>query len=156
MHHLPFSVVLRLRTQHLSLGEMTGQVSDEVLRQEVNPGKWSALDNVAHLAVFQPIFQRRLQRVADEEVPLFEPYIWQEDALFAEFRGLSNRELLARYRHDREAFVRFVEGLKEGDFKRQGRHQAYGNLNAAQLVEMFLLHESHHLFTIFKLLNFGK
>lgn len=156
MHHLPFSTELRLRTQHLSLGEMTGHVSDEVLRQEVHPGKWSALENIAHLAVFQPIFQRRLQRVADEELPLFDPYLWQEDELFARYRQLSNRELLAQYRHDREAFIRFVEGLKEGDFRRQGRHPVYGALSAAQLIEMFLLHESHHAFTIFKLLNFGK
>lgn len=156
MQQLPFSTELRLRTQHLSIGEMTGHVSDDVLRQEVQPGKWSALDNIAHLAVFQPIFQRRLQRVADEQMPLFEPYVWQEDELFARYRALSNRELLAQYRHDREAFIRFVEGLKEGDFRRQGRHQAYGALNAGQLIEAFLLHEAHHLFTIFRLLNFGK
>ena len=156
MQHLPFSVDLRLRTQHLSIGEMTGGVADDVLHQEVHPGKWSAIDNIAHLAVFHPIFQRRLQRVADEETPLFEPYVWQEDGLFAEYRKLSNRELLAQYRHDREGFIRFVEGLKAGDFKRQGRHQAYGTISAAQLIEMFILHESHHLFTIFKLLNFGK
>ncbi len=135
---------------------MTDNIPDEVLRQEVNPGKWSALDNIAHLAVFQPIFQRRLQRVADEEVPLFEPYTWQEDELFAQYRQLSNRELLAQYRHDREAFIRFVEGLKEGDFRRAGAPSGVRKLNAAQLVEMFLLHESHHLFTIFKLLNFNK
>lgn len=156
MYHLPFSLELRLRTQYLSLGEMTGPVSDEILRQEVHPGKWSALDNIAHLAVFQPIFQRRLQRVADEETPLFEPYAWQEDETFAAYRNLTNRELLAQYRHDREAFIRYVDGLHESDFKRKGRHPVYGSLNVIQLIEMFVLHESHHLFTIFKLLNFGK
>lgn len=156
MQHLPFSVELRLRTQHLSIGEMTGPVSDEVLRQEVTPGKWSAIDNIAHLAVFQPIFQRRLQRIADEEIPLFEPYVWQDDALFGEYRGLTNRELLVQVRHDREAFIRYTDGLKAEDFKRKGRHPVYGTFSAAQLIEMFILHEAHHLFTIFKLVNFGK
>lgn len=156
MQHLPFSVEIRLRTQHLSIGEITGPVSDDVLRQEPQPGKWSAIDNIAHLAVFQPIFQRRLQRMADEETPLFEPYIWQEDTLFAEFRQYSNRELLARVRHDREAFVSFTDGMKADDFKRKGRHPVYGTFNAAQMIEMFVLHEAHHLFTIFKLVNFGK
>lgn len=153
MNNLPYSVAQRLQSQHRSLEEMTGAVPDEKLRMEIIAGKWSALDNAAHLAVFQDIFKGRIERVLEEEEPLFPPYKWEEDALFAQYRQLPVKELIALYNDGRADFIRFVNTITPESFSRYGRHSVYGRFSVAELVEMMVLHESHHLFTIFKMLR---
>jgi hypothetical protein len=41
--------------------------------------------------------------------------------------------------------------FKETDFEREARHSAYGKMNLLLWLNFFLLHEAHHLFTIFKM-----
>lgn len=153
MSNLPFSVAQRLQTQHLSLEEMTAGVPDEKLRQEIMPGKWTALDNLAHLAVFHGIYKGRIERVLEEDEPAFPPYKWEEDALFAQYRQLPVKELIAVYNDDRADFIRYVNTLAPESYSRCGRHLVYGRFSVADLIEMMILHESHHLFTVFKLLH---
>lgn len=43
--------------------------------------------------------------------------------------------------------------LSEKELDRTGVHKKYGDLNIVQWIEFFLLHEAHHLFTIFQLTN---
>ena len=42
-------------------------------------------------------------------------------------------------------------GFGEKELKRVATHPAYGEMTMIQWLHFFLLHESHHLFTIFKL-----
>ncbi|RPD39407.1 DinB family protein [Chitinophaga barathri] len=153
MSNLPFSVIQRLQTQHLSLEEMTGGIPDEQLKEEKIPGKWSALDNAAHIAVFHGIFKGRIERVLEEEEPVFPPYKWEEDPLFAQYRQLPIRELIEIYKDDRADFIRYVNTLAPESYRRFGRHLVYGRFSVADLIEMMILHESHHLFTMFKLIH---
>ncbi|MBO9151578.1 DinB family protein [Chitinophaga sp. GCM10012297] len=153
MNNLPYSVAQRLQSQHLSMAEMMGAVPDEKLQAEIITGKWSALDNAAHLAVFQDIFKGRIERVLEEDEPLFPPYKWEEDPLFAEYRKLPVKELIAVYNDGRADFTRFANTIAPESFGRYGRHSVYGRFSVAELVEMMILHESHHLFIIFKLLR---
>ena len=44
-----------------------------------------------------------------------------------------------------------ILSFKETDLERTARHSAYGKMNLVQWLNFFLLHEAHHLFTIFKL-----
>jgi hypothetical protein len=155
MNNLPYSVAQRLQSQHLSLEELTGAAPEEKLRAEPAPGKWSALDNAAHLAVFQDIFKGRVERVLEEDEPLFPPYKWEEDPLFAQYRQLPAKELIAVYNDGRADFIRFVNTIAPESYSRCGLHSVYGRFSVADLIQMMVLHESHHLFTIFKLLHFS-
>lgn len=44
-----------------------------------------------------------------------------------------------------------IISFKETDFDKKGTHKVYGKMNLHQWLNFFLLHEAHHLFTIFKL-----
>lgn len=44
-----------------------------------------------------------------------------------------------------------IVSFKETDFDKRGTHIVYGKMNLHQWLNFFLLHEAHHLFTIFKL-----
>jgi hypothetical protein len=46
-----------------------------------------------------------------------------------------------------------VLNLSRTDLERIGIHKKFGNLNIIQWLEFFVLHEAHHIYTIFQLAN---
>lgn len=150
---LPFSLDKRLRVQHLALEEIIAPVSQQQLQTEVRPGKWTAFENAAHLAAFHDVYTKRIERMLQENAPAFEPYVWQQDTVFANFKSMTKEALLDRYVDDRNAFLALVDGISEEDLQRTGVHGVYGRFTIAQWLEMFVLHEAHHLFTIFQLIH---
>ena len=44
-----------------------------------------------------------------------------------------------------------ILSFQTADLQKTGVHPAYGQMNMIQWLNFFLLHEAHHLFTIFKM-----
>ncbi|MRG45373.1 hypothetical protein GFS24_09615 [Chitinophaga sp. SYP-B3965] len=153
MLQIPIATDTRLRTQHLALEDITGEVAQDVLEDRVREGKWTALENAAHLVAFQPVFKARLLKILNEDEPVFPPYAGDTDPLFLSYCKLPNAELLAIYRKQRMDLIDFVDNIDPGDLGRTGKHMKYGLFNIPQWLEMFLLHEAHHLFTILQLIH---
>ena len=51
----------------------------------------------------------------------------------------------------RRELISKILSLNEEMLQRTGSHPLFGNMNIVQWINFFLLHEAHHLFTIFKL-----
>jgi hypothetical protein len=45
----------------------------------------------------------------------------------------------------------YILSLSEETIQRRGGHPLFGKMNVTQWLTFFLLHEAHHLFTVFKL-----
>jgi DinB superfamily len=144
------NVSYRLLHQLETLSEIIGTLSEQELRQRVIPDKWSAFENIAHLAAFQPAFIHRLERIGHEEIPVFERYVAEKDPMFPVYLEKSQQDLLADLAVNRS---RINAILEEIELLRTGRHPKFGLMTVAQWTEFFLLHEAHHLFTIFKLVG---
>jgi len=153
MLQIPIATDTRLRTQHLALEDITGEVAQDVLEDRVREGKWTALENAAHLVAFQPVFKARLEKMLDEADPTFPAYSGDADPLFLSYCRLSNAELLSIYRRERTELIRLVDSIDPADLSRSGKHMKYGVFNIPGWLEMFLLHEAHHLFTILQLIH---
>src|SRR5688572_23971386 len=76
------SQLYRLRHQHETAAELVSPFTEEQLRLAVNPGKWSALENMAHLAAYQPAFLERIALIQQVEAPQFERYVADNDPGF--------------------------------------------------------------------------
>ena len=50
---MPSSVSTRLQYQHKSLLDILDGLSDEQIRKQLNPGKWSIFENIVHLQTYQ-------------------------------------------------------------------------------------------------------
>jgi hypothetical protein len=150
---LSSSMAARLQFQHLSIRELTAGISPEALRHPVNPGKWSAFENVAHLAAYQPVFIDRLERLGREASPAFGRYVAEDDPLFHRRLAMSPAELFAIIDSDRALILSHPDSGGETLLQRTGSHPLYGLLTVRQWTEFFLLHEAHHLFTIFRLVQ---
>ncbi len=148
---LPSSVSTRLQYQHKSLLDIIESLSDVQIRKQVNPGKWSIFENIVHLQTYQHVFIKRVRLMLTEDNPLFSPYTAEADPLFHDNCGLTTREVVQDLLVTRKELSSAILSFKETDFERKARHSTYGNMNLLLWLNFFLLHEAHHLFTIFKM-----
>jgi len=150
---LSLSQQSRLQHQHESIVEMTKGLSEEHLRTRPASGKWSVFENIAHLSSYQQAFIERLKRIEKEESPSFDRYVGENDARFYECCEMDIHQLNEHLFTHRFIISNHLSSLPEANFRRTGRHPVFGELAISNWLEFFLLHEAHHLFTIFKLLN---
>jgi len=148
---LPSSVSTRLQYQHKSLLDIIEGLSDEQIRRQINAGKWSIFENIVHLQTYQHMFIRRIRLMLTEDVPVFSPYTAEADPLFHDNCGLPMRDVMQYLFGTRKELSSAILSFKETDFEREARHSTYGKMNVLLWLNFFLLHEAHHLFTIFKL-----
>ncbi|WP_426667819.1 DinB family protein [Mucilaginibacter sp. McL0603] len=145
------SLKSRLKDQHTSLAILITDLDNNKLSYRPEPGKWNIHDNIAHLAVYQPIFINRINTILEKDKPTFNPYRADDDPVFLAWREWDIKDLLTRLNEDREQLYQLITNLSEQKLGRTGTHLRYGTLTVTQWTEFFLLHEAHHQFTIFKL-----
>jgi hypothetical protein len=148
-------LVQRLQTQHQALPRLTAAVASARLRQAPAPKKWSINDNIAHLAKYQSTFMDRIHQILSSTVPVFDPYNADLDREFPEWQKIGYNTLTETILADRIKILKLIEGLDTADLERKGIHTRYGEMDVSDWTEFFLLHEAHHLFTIFKLVHSG-
>lgn len=148
---LPSSITTRLEYQHKSLLDIIEGVSDEQIRRVVIPGKWSVFENIVHLATYQHVFLRRLQQILKGDDPQFARYTAEADPLFHDSCAKTTREIVQDLIVTRRELISKILSLKEEQLKCTGTHPLFGKMNMTMWLNFFLLHEAHHLFTIFKL-----
>lgn len=145
------SIIVRLQHQHESLNGLLEGFSEEELRHRVIPGKWSIFEQAAHLAAYQPAFIARLQRMEAENEPSFERYVADNDPHFQE---CCQKTLIGLFDHlgtQRATINGHLLSLTEKALQRSGKHPKFGLMTVGGWTEFFLLHEAHHLFSIFML-----
>jgi len=148
---LTSSVSTRLQYQHKSLPDIIEGLSDVQIIKQINPGKWSIFENIVHLQTYQHMFVKRVRLMLTEENPLFSPYTAEADPLFHDNCGLTTVEVMQDLFDTRKDLSSAILSFKETDFEREARHSTYGKMNLLLWLNFFLLHEAHHLFTIFKM-----
>jgi len=148
---LQSSITTRLEYQHKSLLDLIEGLADEQVRQQVVMGKWSIFENIVHLATYQHTFTSRVEEILKNDQPSFDRYTAETDPLFYDNCMKSTREIIQELMSERKILATGLLLLKEDQFKRTGCHPVFGPMTLIQWIQFFLLHEAHHLFTIFKL-----
>jgi uncharacterized damage-inducible protein DinB len=145
------SISTRLQYQHKTVVDLVDGLSDEQIRRQVVTGKWSIFENIVHLATYQHTFIARVKQMMSENNPSFHRYSAETDPLFHDNLAKSTHEIMKDLLGTRKDMAAVFLSLKEGDYAKTGVHPAFGIMNLFQWMNFFLLHEAHHLFTIFKL-----
>lgn len=146
------SQLYRLKYQHETIAELVHEFTEDQLRKQVNPGKWSVQQNIAHLTSYQEVFLERLHRIQiDEEEPKFHRYAADNDPRFLEACNKSVTELLEQLRTDRQSILNTLLCTNQEGLSRTAIHPRFGKMDVVGWLEFFLLHEAHHLYTIFML-----
>lgn len=148
---LPSSVSTRLQYQHKSLLEIIDGLTDEQIRRQPVPGKWSIFENIVHLATYQHTFVSRIKQILEGGNPHFGAYTAEGDPRFADACHLSTREIMQDLLSLRKEMAAEIIQFPDADLDKKGTHPVYGELSLLLWLNFFLLHEAHHLFTILKL-----
>jgi DinB superfamily len=148
---IPVSISDRLGTQHLSLSPLVAGLPDDLLERNPLPGKWSIKDNIAHLTKYQLVFIERMHTLLTVYEPVFAAYRAENDPEFVNSLNKSRLQLIDELNEDRITLAGLVSKMNENELKRVGIHSKFGKLSVLDWTEFFLLHEAHHLFTIFRL-----
>jgi hypothetical protein len=150
---LPEATRIRLQNQYQVIEELISSLSEEQLDQEVFSGKWTVRQQLAHLVRYQEMFFERVQKIMSSFNAVFSPYVAEEDELFPRYTDLPAAELLRNLFEMRGTLNSFYFSLNSGELIRKGRHTQLGNFSIALWAEFFLLHEAHHIYSIFLMSN---
>ncbi len=149
--HLPSHISTRLQYQHKNLVDIIDGLTEEQVRHQVIPGKWSIFQQIVHLQTYQHTFIGRVKEILKGHVPVFERYTAETDPEFLINCGKSFREVMQDMITTRKEMANEMLHFSESDFGKKGMHPLFGELNLQQWINFFLLHEGHHLFAILKL-----
>lgn len=148
---MPSYISTRLQYQHKSLVDLIDDLSEEQVRRPVIAGKWSIFENIVHLQTYQHTFVQRVKQMLEETSPVFPRYSAEGDPLFLDNCSKSIREVMHDMLTIRKEIAAGMLSFQERDLARNGIHPLFGSMTLTQWLNFFLLHEAHHLFTIFKL-----
>src|ERR1700761_5376899 len=123
---LSASILSRLQYQHESIASLTTGISDADLRHRWNSEKWSALENIAHLAAYQPVFIKRMEMIKTNDTPLFDPYVGDKDPFFLESSKQALSMMIDTIAADRVAIIQLLTDMDDAQLGRMGRHLRYG------------------------------
>jgi hypothetical protein len=147
------SALSRLEFQHQTIRELIRNTTEPELRRRVQPDKWSAFENIAHLAAYQPMFLRRLQRMQKESDPEFSRYVAEQDPDFPPTLAKPLNQLLTDIDEQRTTILTTLAAMDDITLARNGIHPKYGRFPIKEWTEFFLLHEAHHMYAIFMLVQ---
>jgi len=145
---LPESTLHRFHTQLDCLPTLLSGVAADAMERRPASGKWSARENLAHLARYQEVFLERASRILAERQPILARYKAEEDPEWPAWVDLPLREVTARLGAGRSEIIAQLENLTLEQLARVGVHPRFGPLTLLQWIEFFLLHEAHHLLAV--------
>jgi len=145
------SLSTRLQYQHKSLVDIIDGLSDEQIRRQVVAGKWSIFENIVHLQTYQHVFVLRVRAILENNHPVFPRYTAEADPEFLDNCHKSTREIMGDMITVRKQMAAEITAFPPQDLVKTGTHPAFGKLTLTEWLNFFLLHEAHHLFTIFKM-----
>jgi hypothetical protein len=151
---LPETTAVRLRTQldvlPLLLAGVDGAAATE---RRPAPGKWSAREQLAHLARHHEVTAERLWRILREPEPQLPRYRAEEDPEWPRWAALPLPAVTAELTARRAGLVAAVAAIAPADFARRGVHPVLGPMPIPLWLEFFLLHEAHHLYVTMQLVR---
>ncbi len=117
-------------------------LSVEAHNWKPKPDEWNIVQVVAHLTAAQPLFRARLVRILENDnpwLPRFGPDTARPDS------EEPIRALLARFRSERDQFLKFLSERSPDDWNRPAVHQTMGATTFALQVQNILHHDNEHL-----------
>jgi DinB superfamily len=142
----------RLASQLDSVVLLLNGYTKAALERKTN-GRWSPLNNLAHLARYHEVFLARIEQIVKEDKPQIPRYRAEEDPEWSAWMNLEVVEVVARLQTRRRTLIDRFEKLSPEQLDRIGVHSRYGEMTLKLWIEFFLLHEAHHLYVILQRLH---
>jgi hypothetical protein len=123
---LPESTHYRLRTQLDALAVILAGAPENAMEHKPASGKWSARENLAHLARYQDVFLERTARILADDNPNFAAYKAEHDQEWPDWAALPAGDIFVRLHAGRAQIIAQFEALTDAQLARVGTHARLG------------------------------
>jgi hypothetical protein len=140
------ALIRSLETGAAAVPALAAGLSDEGARVPPAPGKWSAVEVVAHLADEErEDFRRRVRSTLEDPSAPWPPIDPEGWARQRDYRSRRLADVLADFRREREASLAWLRTLEGAPWERAYEHPKLGSLRAGDLLAAWAAHDLLHL-----------
>ena len=128
-------------------------IAPAMLKQPPAPGKWSALQIIAHLAEDELASSWRYRQMLEHDGPeltAFDQELW---ARLGDYSSWEPTDALAMFRLLRHANLRMFARLTPQQWQRHGTHTERGKVTMLELCRHMAAHDVNHIEQIKRILN---
>ncbi|NNF01681.1 MAG: DinB family protein [Bacteroidia bacterium] len=140
-------LIWQLEHQHEILLKI---VSDENSQSKENDNKWTVREIICHLGAYQEHFSKRIDNILLQDNPKFDRYKADDDPNFSVWKEKVFADIISHYFAHREKLNNFLSTLNKDQLNRTANHPLYGDMKMTDWIQFFILHENHHIFSIFR------
>jgi DinB superfamily len=138
-------VVALQREAPNTIARLIDGVPVRMLRERPNPGKWSIVEIIAHLAEDELTSSWRYRQMIEcdgQTLPGFDQELW---ARLGNYRSWDVRDALEMFRLLREANLRMLERLTPDQWEHSGNHTERGKMTVLELARHMAAHDINHI-----------
>ncbi len=119
--------------------------SEDLLKRRDAAGKWSMIENAAHVRDIERVYQGRFARIPFSEKPAF--WLLDNDRAAAQLKYADSdpAAVAKEFRRLREDTLLLLRALPHAAWQRTGIHPTRGELTLEQLAEVLAAHDDLHL-----------
>lgn len=130
------------------LNELISEISPELYRKDIIPGKWSIHEHATHIAVGDIYgFQKRLEAFKSKDQPVFEPLSGDNfDKNF--FIELDLEKSIHEFIEIRKTTIELAREFDSNDWDKQAVHPEYKIYTPYIMLRHLLMHDHNHLYKI--------
>ncbi len=143
-----FEILEKLATAPAALSAALKGAPDDVLRRRPEAGKWSMIENAAHVRDIERVYQGRFSQMAFGDKPSF----WMLDndraAEALKYAAADPADVAKEFRRLREDTVSLLRALPHETWKKTGLHPKRGELTVEQLASVLSGHDESHIVRI--------
>lgn len=112
------------------------------------PQRWSAHEHACHLALMEPMWAERLERILAEDHPRIISYEPDTDEPPDRLLRLELQPTLAGFAHDRAAFVARLRTLSNAEWARGASHTSHTRYSLYLMCRHMTMHDGLHAYRI--------
>lgn len=140
-----FAVLEKLASAPADLAAALKGAPDDVVRRRAADGKWSMIENAAHVRDVERVYQGRFSQMAFGEKPSF----WMLDndraAETLKYAAADPADVAKEFRRLREDTLALLRALPHEAWKRTGLHPEGGEMTVEQLAARLARHDDGHI-----------
>jgi uncharacterized damage-inducible protein DinB len=146
--HAPSEVIAQLARGPGILRALVADVPPADLTRRPRPEKWSAHEHACHLALVEPLWAERLERILAEDVPTIVSYEPDADEPPDRLLGMDLGAALDAYDRGRRALLRHLEALTPADWARRAVNTAHTRYSVFLMCRHAALHDMLHAYRV--------
>ena len=135
------------------IADLIANVSEPALHKRPQPGKWSVVEIIAHLAEDELVTSWRYRQMLENPGCALAGFDQDKWAAWGRYQEWEAEDALTMFRLLRDANLRLLRGLTPEEWTRSGVHAERGRITIADLARHMAGHDRNHLEQIRRLVQ---